>query len=141
MRAEAWRQKQSVSCKRAMTPERVEFYRGLGRKRWLGKLSCGRHCHPLVKRLFRIMNREQSTMTEVAERAGLQRATISDWRYIKNPSLPNFDAALRSMGYRLVIKQIDGELEPDGFPDASYARGVDSGNPPNLVMASDTTQR
>lgn len=73
--------------------------------RWRGKLPVPKHSHPLVRRLFRQINIEQATLTEVAARSGLRRATLSDWRYRREPTLSNFNAALNVMGLELCIRE------------------------------------
>lgn len=73
--------------------------------RWRGKLPIPKHCHPLVRRFFEELNEQQTTVTEVAERAPFRRGTISDWRYRKEPTLSNFEAALNVLDLELVIKR------------------------------------
>ena len=72
--------------------------------RWRGKLPIPHHTHPLVRRLFREMNREMTTLTEVAERAGMPRSTISEWRYRYTPRVSDLDAALNVLGLELCIR-------------------------------------
>lgn len=74
--------------------------------RWRGKLPIPEHAHPLVRRLFIEMNRQQTTITEVAKRAGLRRGTISDWRYRKVPYLPHIIAAFNVIDYDLVVRAV-----------------------------------
>jgi len=52
------------------------------------------------------MNVQNTTLTEVSERAGLRRSTISDWRYRRNPSLPQFEAALNVLDLELAIRPV-----------------------------------
>lgn len=72
--------------------------------RWRGKLPIPHHTHPLVRRLFREMNRQMTTLTEVAERAGIRRETISEWRYRYTPRVSDLDAALNVLGLELTVK-------------------------------------
>lgn len=76
--------------------------------RWRGKLPVPPHAHPLVRQLVEILNDEDTTLTEVAERAGMRRGTISDWRYRRQPTLSAFDAALNVLDYELVIRKKRG---------------------------------
>ncbi len=79
----------------------------MGRKdgmRWRGKLSEG-NGHPLVRELFRRMNEDRVVMQEVANRAGLKRTTISDWRYMRMPKLDLFVAAANALGYEVVLRE------------------------------------
>lgn len=80
-----------------------------GHLRWAGKLAVPEKAHPLVRRLFELMNEERVCMHDVAARAGVRRGTISDWRYNRNPQLPVFEAACNALGYELVIRPRRGE--------------------------------
>lgn len=74
------------------------------RERWRGKLPIPDHTHPLIRRLFAELNQQQTTITEVAERAGFRRGTISDWRYTREPRISDLDAALNVLGLELAVK-------------------------------------
>ena len=71
--------------------------------RWVGKLPIPKHAHPLVRQLFEIMNRERVTISGVSNLSGLASASISQWRYARNPTIVNFEAALNALGYELRI--------------------------------------
>lgn len=77
--------------------------------------------HPLVKKMFRIMEREKMTATLLAERAGVCVSGIHEWRkaYSRSakkkhrahtPRLVQLEACLQVLGYRLAIKEIGGEV-------------------------------
>lgn len=72
--------------------------------RWRGKLPIPRHAHPLVRRFFRELNEQKTTIGEVAARSGQRPGTISDWRYRRNPTLPSFEAALAALDLELSIR-------------------------------------
>lgn len=72
--------------------------------RWRGKLPIPQHAHPLVRRLFSEMNRQMTTLTEVAARSGYPRATISEWRYRHNPRICDLDAAFNVLGLELTVR-------------------------------------
>lgn len=74
--------------------------------RWRGKLVVPIHAHPLVRRLFEEMNRQMTTVSEVADRAGLRRGTISDWRYRRSPNVADLEAALNVLDLGLTAKAI-----------------------------------
>lgn len=76
---------------------------GRGRLRWAGKLPIPKNAHPLVKQLFKTLNTHKKTIPEVSHHSGIPSATISSWRYNRNPNLLNFEAALNSIGYSLKI--------------------------------------
>lgn len=73
---------------------------------WRGNLSIPPHTPPLVRKLFEIANRDKTLLCEIAERAGLKRGTIKDWRHKSNPSVPNLQAAFNALGYELVVRPI-----------------------------------
>lgn len=77
----------------------------LGRRdaRWRGNLTIPEHAHPLVRRMFELMNEEKVVMRDIAPKAGIQPCTISTWRYRSAPTLPLFQAALNALGYDLAI--------------------------------------
>lgn len=72
--------------------------------RWRGKLPIPAHAHPLIRRLFVELNAQHTTVTEVAERSGLRRATISDWRYRQEPRVSDLDAVLNVLGLELAVR-------------------------------------
>ena len=63
--------------------------------------------HPLVKQFFVLRNQERAPTKLITKRAGLGRDTIAGWAKDNNPTIANFDAALRVLGYRLEIRRID----------------------------------
>lgn len=73
-------------------------------ERWRGCLPIPEHVHPLVREFFQRLNAELTTMGEVAERAGMSRKGISDWRTNKSPQLVTFEAALNVLDLELCIR-------------------------------------
>jgi hypothetical protein len=76
-----------------------------GGSRWAGRLAVPENAHPLVKHLFQIMNREKVCMREAARGTGVSFATVSDWRYRRNPYLPSIEAVGNRLGYELVWRK------------------------------------
>lgn len=74
-----------------------------GEARWRGRLPIPPHAHPLVRRFFRELNREQTLLSEVAARSGVSSFTMSDWRNRRSPLLTTFIAALNVVGLDLSI--------------------------------------
>lgn len=72
--------------------------------RWRGKLPIPQHAHPLVRQFFAEANAQQTTLSEIADRAGQRRGTISDWRYRRNPTIASFEAALNVLDLELCIR-------------------------------------
>lgn len=78
---------------------------GRGDARWRGKLPIPKHAHPLIKKLFEEANAQQTTMTEIGERANIRRKTMSDWRYRRLPRVDLLEAALNTLDLELVVRR------------------------------------
>lgn len=65
-----------------------------GDVRWRGKLPVPDHAHPIVRRLIREANAQQTTLTEIARRAGVRRCSIMQWGHRHHPRLDQVQAAL-----------------------------------------------
>lgn len=57
--------------------------------------------HPLVKKLFREMHRHQIGVLDMAERSGVNKNTLKDWRTRTVPRVPDLEACFNVIGYRL----------------------------------------
>jgi hypothetical protein len=77
-------------------------YRREGR-RWRGKLQWPRHAHPVVRRLYAEANEQRTTLSEIADRAGLRPSTISQWGNRNHPRLDQIEAALNALDLDLVV--------------------------------------
>ena len=76
--------------------------------RWRGKLPIPERVDPAVAELYRLLNEEKTTVSEVAVRAGLRRGSISDWRYRRCPTVANLRAVLNAFGYDLAVMPMEG---------------------------------
>lgn len=65
------------------------------------------HANPLVQRLFAAMNEQDISLDEVAHRAGVDRATIYQWRR-HDPKLGNITAALNAVGLEIKLEVTNG---------------------------------
>lgn len=72
--------------------------------RWRGRLSTGGRAHPLVRQLFEEMNRQRATLAEVADRVGIERGSLSSWRWVVVPQLDNFVAAANALGLEVILQ-------------------------------------
>lgn len=72
--------------------------------RWRGKLPVPPGAHPLVRRFVEELNAQDTTITEVADRSGVDRHTISGWRYSACPTIDLLNAALNVLDLELVIQ-------------------------------------
>lgn len=76
---------------------------------WRGRIPIPTHCHPLVRAWIAALNDQQTSLTEVSNRCGMDRRALSDWRYRRMPRLDNFEAALNVIGLRLVILPLEDD--------------------------------
>lgn len=65
--------------------------------------------HPLVKRLFEEMNYQQIGMLDVAERSGVSKNTITDWKRRSVPQVHNLVACLAVVGLEVEVKRRKGD--------------------------------
>lgn len=74
-----------------------------GDLRWRGKLPVPEHAHPIVRRLIREANAQQTTLTEIARRAGVRRCSIMQWGRRNHPRLDQVQAALNVLNLDLFV--------------------------------------
>jgi len=77
-----------------------------GGERWRGKIPVPPKAHPLVRALIEEMNAQRVTLTEMAERSGVSRATISEWRYRSAPCVETLVACFNVLGLDLVVRPV-----------------------------------
>ena len=65
--------------------------------------------HPLVRRLYAEMNHQQIGVTDMAERTGIARNAINDWKDRSNPQVQNLDACFAALGLQLTVKVVKDE--------------------------------
>ena len=65
------------------------------------------HANPLVQRLFSELNEQDISLDDVAHRAGVDRATIYQWRR-HDPKLSNIVAALNAVGLEIKLEVTSG---------------------------------
>lgn len=65
------------------------------------KLSIPNGAHPLIRRLYEEMSRQQLGVTDTAERAGVARETIKGWRKRHCPRIGELEACFNVLGYTL----------------------------------------
>ena len=68
------------------------------------RLKIPTNTHPLVTQLFEKMNQEQIGLIEMAERSGINKNTISDWKHRCMPRLDNIDACYNVLGLKLEVR-------------------------------------
>ncbi len=68
------------------------------------RLSVPERAHPLVRRLFEEMNLQQIGMLDLADRSGVNKNTIKDWKDRSIPHVHNLAACLNVLGLDLTVK-------------------------------------
>lgn len=85
--------------------------------RWIGKgrilqdyhpqlKPTHRACHPAVKRLFEEMAVQQCQITDLAERSGVARVTLTCWKNgSRKPTLRDLEAALNVFDLEITVRR------------------------------------
>ena len=66
-------------------------------------LNIPERAHPMVRSLFQEMNRQQIGLLDMAERSGINKNTLKDWRTRTVPTVDNLEACLTVLGCELRI--------------------------------------
>lgn len=77
------------------------------RKRYTCRPRIPKKAHPLVRRLFKILRKEELSVSWLAGEVGMSREAISYWCLHSSPSLVNIEACFNAVGYRLTAEKID----------------------------------
>lgn len=72
------------------------------------KLSVAPAAHPLVRKLIEEMNKQQIGLLDMADRSGVNKNTIKDWRTRTVPTIDNIEACLNVVGLRLAVEKKRG---------------------------------
>lgn len=67
------------------------------------RLTVPDRAHPLVRRMFEEMNRQQIGMLDLAERSGVNKNTIKDWKDRSAPQVQNLAACFNVLGLELTV--------------------------------------
>lgn len=70
------------------------------------KLTIPQRAHPLIKRMYELMNVEKVSLLTVANSSGVHKDTINNWRRRGAPRVDMLEACLNVIGYRLTIEKI-----------------------------------
>lgn len=77
------------------------------------RLSIPRLAHPLVRRLYELMNEEQIGVHDLAERSGISVGSLVNWRRRFIPRVDLLEACYNVLGYTLKpirLRQLDREV-------------------------------
>jgi len=69
------------------------------------RLSIPHHAHPLVRRTFEEMNHQRIGILDMADRTGVNKNTINDWKNRSNPQVQNLDACFAALGLQLTLRK------------------------------------
>lgn len=69
------------------------------------RLTVPTRAHPLVRRLYEEMNRQQLGLLDLAERSGVNKNTIKDWKDRSVPQVQNLAACFNVLGLELTVKK------------------------------------
>ena len=58
-----------------------------------------------MRQLFEILNKKKLMVADIAEKSGVNKDTISGWRYNRAPTLTNYTAVINSLGYDLKLTE------------------------------------
>lgn len=72
---------------------------------WRGPIAVPQHAHPLVRRLVEEMNYQQLGVLDLAERSGIHKDSLKEWRGRAMPRLDLIDAAFGALGYELAPRK------------------------------------
>lgn len=72
------------------------------------RVTIPEHCHPLVKALFTEMQEQQCSVLDMAERSGVNKNTLKDWRNRSNPRVHDLEACLNVLGKTLTVSSVKG---------------------------------
>lgn len=65
------------------------------------RLTLPTHAHPLVRRLIEEMNWQRIGVLDMAERTGISKNTIKDWRTRTVPTIEALEACFNVLGMKL----------------------------------------
>lgn len=64
--------------------------------------------HPVIRWIWREMNRQRASQDDVAKRAGVSSSAMRKWRDgVRKPNLPDVEAVVNSLGGKLCIRAHD----------------------------------
>jgi hypothetical protein len=67
--------------------------------------------HPLVRRLYQEMNKQQIGVLDMSERSGVNKNTFKDWRTRTMPRVADLEACFNVLGLTLTLKRYKDQSE------------------------------
>ncbi len=69
----------------------------------MAKTTVPEHAHPMVRRFYAEILKQDLTLNRVCARAGINRYTVENWRNRSAPRIDTLEAALNAVGCQLII--------------------------------------
>lgn len=69
------------------------------------RLTVPAGAHPMVRRLFEEMERQQCGVLEMAERSGVNKNTLKDWRTRTMPRVADLEACFNVLGFDVIVRE------------------------------------
>lgn len=73
------------------------------------RMTVPQHAHPLVRRLYEEVIRQQVPIKILSKKSGVHPQTIREWRTRLRPKLDDLEACFGVLGYKITIKEADDE--------------------------------
>lgn len=76
------------------------------------RVSIPERCHPLVRRLFIEMQKQRIGVLDMAERAGVNKNTLRDWRTSTIPRVADLEACFNVLGLSIQVRKLRSTPDP-----------------------------
>ena len=76
------------------------------------RVSIPERCHPLVRRLFIEMQKQRIGVLDMAERSGVNKNTLKDWRTRTIPRVADLEACFNVLGLSLQARRLRSNPYP-----------------------------
>jgi transcriptional regulator with XRE-family HTH domain len=68
----------------------------------------GMAVHPLVRWMWKQMNKQLASQEDVAKRSGVSSSAMRKWRVgVRSPRIMELEAVINALGYKLTVKEKD----------------------------------
>jgi transcriptional regulator with XRE-family HTH domain len=68
----------------------------------------GMAVHPLVRWMWKQMNKQLASQEDVAKRSGVSSSAMRKWRVgVRSPRVMELEAVINALGYKLTVKEKD----------------------------------
>ena len=67
------------------------------------RVSVPDRAHPVVKKLFQEMQDQQISVLDMADKSGINKNTLKDWRTRTTPRIADIEACFGVLGMKLIV--------------------------------------